>query len=197
MKKVLLILFCVLFAAPVYALTGISFGVRGGLVAGYDQPGLEIPGYDTDQMTLGGLHVRVSTLPMFDLIVAGEYAWKNEKYSGFGEEFELKRHDLLFAASAVYPIKFSVVSPYLGGGLGTHSLGYDYVEPPGWSLADYGIDVPDNTTKMGYHLMAGADVKVPAFPLFFNAEYRINWISTPDDVTKYHSIIAGLNFSLP
>jgi len=197
MKKLFLTLFLVLFAIPAFALTGISFGIRGGLVTNYDQPGLTIPGYDNDQMTLGGLHVRISTLPMFDLIVTGEYAWKKETYTGFSQNLELTRRDLLISASVVYPIKMNIVSPYAGAGMASHSLGYDYIAPVSWSLSTYGVEIPGNTTKLGYHLIGGFDLKLPAFPLSFGAEFRMNWIDTPDKMTKYNSFIAGLNFSLP
>lgn len=197
MKKALLVLVMLLFALPAFALTGISFGLRGGLVTDYDQPGLDIPGSSTDQMTLGGLQMRFTKLPMVDIIVTGDYAWKKETYTSFGQSLELSRRDLLFSASVVYPLDFHVVAPFAGVGVATHSLGYDYVEPLGWSLETYGVDVPDNSTKLGYHLVGGFELKLPAFPLSFGAEFRMNWINTPDKTTKYNSFVAGLNFSLP
>jgi len=197
MKKILLTSILVLMAMPAFALTGVSFGLRGGLVTNFDQPGFATPGYETDQMPIGGLHVRVSTLPMFDLIVTGEYAWKKNSYDWSGQDLEITHRDLLFSASVVYPMKLKPFSPYAGAGMATHSLGYDYVEPAGWSLSTYGVEVPGNTTKMGYHLIGGVDLKVPTFPLSFSAEFRMNWINTEDEATKYNSFVAGLNFSLP
>ncbi len=197
MKRLLLTLFLVILAMPAFALTGVSIGLRGGLVTNFDQPGFATPGYESNQMPIGGLHVRVSTLPMFDLIVTGEYAWKKNSYSWSGESLEISQRDLLFSASVVYPIKLKPISPYAGVGMATHSLGYDFAVPSGWSLSTYGVEVPGNTTRLGYHLVGGVDLKVPMFPLSFSAEFRMNWINTPDEVTKYDSIVAGLNFSLP
>nr|MBN2276868.1 outer membrane beta-barrel protein [candidate division Zixibacteria bacterium] len=197
MKRLILTLIILALAAPGYALTGISIGVKGGMVSNYEQPGFAVPGEDTDAMNLAGLQLKFTKLPMIDLIVSGEYAWKKETYSGFGQSFELTRSDLQFSASAIYPFSLPVVTPYLGAGVATHSLGYDYVEPVGWALDTYDIEVPGNETRMGYHLMGGFDVGLPAFPLTLNAEYRLNWVSTPDEVTKYNSITAGLSFSLP
>jgi opacity protein-like surface antigen len=197
MKKLLLLLICVLFAAPTFALTGVSFGIKGGLVTNYDQPGFAIPGEETDNMTLAGLQMRVNTLPMLDVILTGEYAWKNDSYQIMGQGFDLNRHDWLFTASAVYPIPFQIVSPYLGAGLGTHSLGYDVTMPSSWTLEDYDIWIPVSETRFGYHLMTGVVFKVPTFPLNFNAEFRLNWVDTPGDVTKYNSFTAGLSFALP
>jgi len=197
MKKLLLVLLCLAFAAPTYALTGISIGVKGGMVTNYDQPGFAVPGEDTEGMNLAGLQVKFTKLPLVDLIVSGEYAWKKDEYSGFGESLELTRSDILFSASAVYPVTLPVVKPYLGGGLATHTLGYDYLAVGGWALETYGVDVPENETRMGYHLMGGFDVGLPTFPLTFNAEFRLNWISTPDEMAKYNSFTAGLSFNLP
>jgi opacity protein-like surface antigen len=197
MKKLLLISFLVFLAMPAFALTGVSFGLRGGLVTNFDQPTFATPGYESSAMPIGGLHVRISTLPMFDLIVTGEYAWKKNSYSWSGEELAISQRDLLFSASVVYPIKLKPISPYAGVGIARHSLGYDYTEPSGWSLSTYGVEVPENTTKTGYHLLGGVDLKVPMFPLSFSAEFRMNWINTPEETTKYNSFVAGLNFSLP
>ena len=197
MKKLLMLTICLLFAVPSFAITGISLGVKGGLVTDYNQPGFSVPNQETDNMALAGLQVRLSSLPIVDLIVTGEYAWKNESYSVLGQDFELKRHDFLFSASAIYPVKLPAVSPYLGGGVATHSLGYDYAVPALWSLEDYDIEVPGNETKMGYHIMGGVDFKLPVFPVSANAEFRINWVNTPQEVTKYNSITIGLSYSLP
>ncbi|MCX6825959.1 MAG: hypothetical protein NTV06_01635 [candidate division Zixibacteria bacterium] len=51
MKKLIYVVICFLLAAPSFALTGISGGVKGGLINGYDQPGLEISNYKTEQIT--------------------------------------------------------------------------------------------------------------------------------------------------
>lgn len=197
MKKLLMVVVCLTFAVPSFALTGVSFGVKGGLVMDYDQPGFVLPDQDTENMTVGGVQVRVSTLPMVDVIVTGEYAWNKETYAFSGQSFDLKRHDWQFSASAVYPFELEFVSPYLGGGLATHSLGFDFTTPTSWSLEDYEISVPEDETKLGYHLVAGFEVKVPTFPLNFNGEFRMNWVDTPHEMTKYNSLTAGLSFSLP
>jgi len=197
MKKLLMLTICLLFAVPSFAITGISLGLKGGLVTDYNQPGFTIPDQETDNMTLAGLQVRLSSLPMVDVIVTGEYAWRNDSYSILNEDFEVKRHDFLFSASAIYPVKLTPVSPYLGAGLATHSLGYDFVVPESWSLEDYDIEVPGNETKLGYHLVGGLDFKLPVFPVSANAEFRFNWINTPQEVTKYNSITLGISYSLP
>ena len=114
-----------------------------------------------------------------------------------GESMEISQRDLLFSASVVYPINLKPISPYAGAGMATHSLGYDVTFPASWSLGTGAVTVPVNTTELGYHLVGGIDLKVPAFPLSFSAEFRMNWINTPLEATQFNSIVAGLNFSLP
>ncbi|SYZ72418.1 conserved exported hypothetical protein [Candidatus Zixiibacteriota bacterium] len=197
MKKTAILLLCFLVSAPAFAITGLSFGVRGGMVSNYEQAGLTVGSFDTDKMNLIGAQLRIATLPTVNLIISGDYAWKNKQYDFGGQSFELKMHDITYAASLVYPFKFPVVSPYLGGGIGNHHLSFDYIRPLSLSLSDNGITVPGSVSRLGYHLMGGVNISLPAFPFEISAEYRMNWINTPGEVTKYNSVTAGLNFNLP
>jgi opacity protein-like surface antigen len=197
MKRVFLLFVCLLFAVPSFAITGISLGVKGGMVSNYEQSGLSVGNFETDKMNLVGAQIRISTFPVLDLILSGDYAWKNKEYDFSGQSFELKMHDLSFNASLVYPIKFKVVSPYLGGGLGTHHLSFDYLKPLSLSLAESDITVPASENRMGYHLVGGLNIGLPAFPFGINGEFRMNWIDTPGQVTKYNSISVGLSYNLP
>ncbi|MCX6829504.1 MAG: outer membrane beta-barrel protein [candidate division Zixibacteria bacterium] len=197
MKRVILAFLCLMFAAPTFALTGLSFGVKGGFVSNYEQPGLAVGDFSAEKMNLAGAQVKISTLPIINFIVSGNYAWKNNKYDFGGQTFELQMHDLYFDASAVYPIKFQFVSPYFGGGVGSHNLSFDYVKPLSLSLADNDITVPGSVSRLGYHLVGGINIGLPAFPFGISAEYRMNWIDTPGSVTKYNSFTFGLDFKLP
>jgi hypothetical protein len=197
MKKLTLTVLCLCLAAPSFALTGISFGVRGGTVTDYEQAGLAVGDFGTDNMNLASAQVRIGTLPMVDFIVSGNYAWKNKKYDFAGQSFELKMHDLSFDASMIYPIKFQFLSPYLGAGIGSHNLSFDYIKPLSLSLSESGITVPESVSRLGYHLVAGINIGLPAFPFGISAEYRLNWIDTPGEVTKYNSLSAGIDFKLP
>ena len=190
-------MFCLAFAAPSFALTGVSFGVKGGLLTDYDQPSLSTPSEDNSNMALGGLQVRFSSLPIVDLIVSGEYAWRSDSYSILGESVDFKTRDLLFSASAVYPFELPFATPYLGAGLATHNVGFDVDYPATWALADEAESISTTETRMGYHLMTGFEIGVPAFPLKLNAEYRLNWIDMPTETAKVNTFTAGLVFSLP
>ncbi len=197
MKKLLIVMFCLAFAAPSFALTGVSFGVKGGLLTNYDQPSLSTPSEDNSNMALGGLQVRFSSIPMFDVIVSGEYAWRSDSYSILGETVDFKTRDLLFSASAVYPFELPFATPYFGAGLATHNVGFDVDYPATWALADEAESISTTETRMGYHLMTGFEIGLPAFPLKLNAEYRLNWIDMPYETAKVNTFTAGLVFSLP
>jgi len=196
MKKLFILMFLLAFAAPSFALTGVSFGLKGGLLTSYDQPELAAPSDENDNMALGGLTVKFTSLPMVNVIVSGEYAWKTYSYSVVGESFDLRARDLLFSASAVYPFQLPFATPYLGGGVATHNLGYDVDVPDTWSLGEEPT-APDTETRMGYHLMAGFDVGLPTLPLKLNAEYRLNWVDMPAETAKVNSFAIGLLFTLP
>ena len=197
MKKLLVVMFLLAFAAPSFALTGVSFGVKGGLLTDYDQPSFSAPSEDNVNMALGGLTVKFTSLPMVNVIVSGEYAWKTNSFTSYDETIDLKTHDLLFSASAVYPFQLPFATPYLGGGLATHNIGFDVDYPASWALADEADAFSVSDTRMGYHLMAGFDVGLPTLPLKLNAEYRLNWIDMEVETAKINSFSLGLLFSLP
>ncbi|MCX6825958.1 MAG: hypothetical protein NTV06_01630 [candidate division Zixibacteria bacterium] len=106
-------------------------------------------------------------------------------------------HDLSFDASVVYPIEFRVVSPYLGGGVGSHRLGFTHLEPAAFSLTDNKIKVPESTTRIGYHLVGGINITSPLLPFEIVVEFRYNWINTPGKMTTYNCLTAGINYNLP
>ncbi|UCD17593.1 MAG: outer membrane beta-barrel protein [Candidatus Zixiibacteriota bacterium] len=196
MKKLMLTLFILMLAVPSFALTGISIGIKGG-VASYSDDIMTAPGYDADGLKLIGGQVKISSLPVINLLVSGEYMWKSETL-GFGtDQLELNQHDFALSATALYPIKFKVISPFAGAGISNHNLGFDYTAPLSLSLEDNGVYVPDSENRLGYHLIGGFDVNVPAFPVMFSAEYRQNWIDTDNESVKYYSISLGANFKLP
>ena len=85
MRKLLILLSVTLMAAPAFAITGLSFGVRGGWVNNFDQAGLSLGDYKADQMNLFGAQVRISSLPMVNLILFGDYAWKKNEYDFGGQ----------------------------------------------------------------------------------------------------------------
>jgi len=181
-----------------YALTGLGFGLRAG-TAKLEDPNTE---EDMDGMTMFGAHLKVGTLPIIDLEVSGEYAWKDYDYTlsieGVGEQrAEVTYHHFSLNGSAKYVVSVpaSPVRPYVGAGLGMHFIGSSV------KLPDVGYEVPldeDFTeSKTGLHGLAGLSLSLPLFPLEMFAEGRYAAIFTKDKSTKARSLYAGLTLKLP
>lgn len=197
MKSILVILLVVLLTAPAFALSGISVGVKGGIVRNYEQTGLSLGGFSANKMNLAGGQVRIKTFPMIDVILSGDYAWKTNNYDFYGQNFGLKTKDLSFNATLVHSFSLPLVSPYLGAGIGSHHLSFEAIYPSSLSLSENGITVPGSETRTGYHLVGGVSVGIPTYPISLSAEYRLNWIDTPGEMTKFNSLTFGVNLSLP
>ncbi len=197
MKRIMIILLAVLVAVPAFGFSGISLGVKGGVVRNYEQAGLTVGDFNANKMNLAGAQVRITTIPMIDLILSGDYAWKKNSYSFAGQNFDLKMRDMSFNATLVHAFKIPIISPYVGAGIGSHHLSFDYINPYDLSLSGNGITVPGTETRTGYHLVGGVTLGIPAYPIGFGIEYRLNWIDTPGEMTKYHSLTFGINLNLP
>jgi opacity protein-like surface antigen len=198
MKKTLWVFICLLVGAgSAGAVSGIEIGVKGGIIDNYSQGGLSVSDYDINQLNMIGAQIYFSRLPMVDVILAGDYSWRNKTYTIAGQGFEFKMRDLAVTASVVYPVKLSVATPYVGGGIGTHSLSYEYIRPISLSLADNGIEIPETSTFFGYHGIFGAKINFPAFPLGFFVEGRLSRINAPAGDISFNSYAGGIYLSLP
>ncbi len=183
--------------APVMATGGVDFGIKGGLISHYRQPGLNVAGYDLEQMNLFGGQFYISAFPKFDLIAGVDYGWRSQTYAIAGQGFEFKMRDFAVTASAVYPVKLSAARLYIGAGLGSHSISYEYVRPLTLSLADNGVTIPEATTYVGYHGLIGAKVAMPRMPLGVFLEGKYTEVSTPGDNIRFASFSGGIFVSLP
>ena len=181
-----------------HALTGLGLGLRAGTLS-MDDPNTE---ESVDGMTMVGGHLKIGTLPIIDLEVSGEYAWKDYDYTlpieGVGEQrAEVTYHHFSLNGSAKYAVSLpaSPVRPYVGAGLGMHFIGSSV------KLPDVGYEVPldeDFTeSKTGLHGLAGLSLSLPLFPLEMFAEGRYAAIFTKDKSTKARSLYAGLTLKLP
>jgi hypothetical protein len=189
MKKSLFLLIIFSVATTSYALTGISAGVKGGQAMKTDLGPVEGLA-DIDNMTLLGAQLKIATLPMVDFIGTIEYAWADAELTGIPGK--LKVHDLGLTVSVVYPFNMPVLNPYAGIGIGTHRVSYS-VELSGVPL---GVPLPADAGHLGYHLIGGADLELPALPFGLMVEARINWVETDRELTRYFQITGGVNFGL-
>jgi len=211
-KKILLlsmagILF--LFSSEACAVTGLGVGVRGGTIRNYDNPGLEkfsefTSGFSLKQMPLLGVHLKIGTLPIIDLEVSAEYAWKKKKdIIYYSEELgklipfqgNLTVRDLSLNATAKYSFSFPIVKPYVGAGIGIHRMLYEF------SAGETSVYFPEDENKIGFHGVGGLSFKIPVFPLEVFAEGRFVYIKTEQKKldtkeTDFITILAGVTLNL-
>jgi opacity protein-like surface antigen len=189
------------FSNQAWGLTGLGFGVRGGVIQNYKNDNLNLIPTESDDwlkdMPVMGAHVKIGTLPVIDLEGSVEYAWKKKKImvtnplGGNPGEAEFSLSDLSLNATAKYMFSVPVLKPYLGAGLGLHRLAY------GISHQDFTIAIPEDQNKLGFHVVGGLLLSLPASPVEFFAEARYTSIQTEGDATHYTTILGGLTFNLP
>ncbi|MDH4222670.1 MAG: porin family protein [candidate division Zixibacteria bacterium] len=197
MKKVLVLLgLLVLCASPVYAITGVGIGLRGGFVQNYDNPGIdESPiGLDLKEMPMLGFHATLGFIPLIELEGSAEMAWKKKEFTYETVKAEFTVRDLSFNVTAKY--KFNLVpavKPYIGAGLGWHWLGYSV---SGDGMA---ITTPLDENRLGYHGVGGIALRIPALPFELFGEYRYTHIMTKQEEldtegTNFSTILGGITF---
>ena len=198
MKKTLTlcVFLFVLFGNQAWGLTGLGFGVRGGMIQDYKNDNLNlIPTQDQDwlkEMPVVGVHLKIGTLRVVHFEASVEYAWKETEIVLENlTRTEFSVNDLSLNATAKYVYSIPVLKPYLGAGAGIHRLVY------GISNEDYSILIPEDQNKMGFHAVGGLLLSFPASPVEFFAEARYTSIQTEGESTRYTTILGGLTFKLP
>ena len=198
MKKTLTlcVFLFVLFGNQAWGLTGLGFGVRGGMIRDYKNDNLNlIPTQDQDwlkEMPMVGVHLKIGTLRVVHFEASVEYAWKETEIVLENlTRTEFSVNDLSLNATAKYVYSIPVLKPYLGAGAGIHRLVY------GISNDDYSILIPEDQNKMGFHAVGGLLLSFPASPVEFFVEARYTSIQTEGESTRYTTFLAGLTFKLP
>ncbi|UCE67872.1 MAG: hypothetical protein JSU85_07665 [Candidatus Zixiibacteriota bacterium] len=197
MKKLALFIVVASVASNANAgLTGIGIGIHGGIVSGYDNPVLEdslIQQYTdidfADNMTNIGMHVDIGTLRIIEFDGSIDYSWKKHEII---QGVDLTFSDISISGSVKKSFPLAALKPYAGAGIGIHALAYS-IEVTGQPAAV----LPDNETKIGYHIKAGVALNIPVFPLTPFAEWKYNIIQTTEKSTKYNSINVGITLDLP
>ncbi len=193
----------ILFFSTSYAITGLGIGVRGGIIQNYNNPGLDAfsSSLSLDKMPFFGAHLKIGTLPLVDLELSAEYAWKKKEVSVFMGIASLKGDftvsDFSLNATAKYHLlSIPVFRPYVGAGAGFHHLIYrldieGMLEP---------IIVPENESRLGLHAVAGIALKSAVLPFEVFAELRYTHIKTRQEEwdtssTHYSSIMGGITMN--
>jgi len=182
-----------------FGLTGLGLGVRAGVVANYDNPELsfeEASNMDINQLSMIGGHMRIASLPIFTYEVIAEYSWHNEDYKVLGVNVSTKVRDFLLGANVKYVFRIPVVKPYVGGGIATHQMTYEFDPPLGSILDGPGVVIPEGGPKFGVHGLAGVTLGIPTSPLEFFVEGRIGRISGDDESTRYSAVYGGVTLKL-
>jgi opacity protein-like surface antigen len=178
------------------AITGLGFGVRGGVIQGYQNDKLnDIPTGKEDwleNMPMVGVHLKIGTFRIIHLEASLEYAWKKQDIDliGLGKT-EFSINDLSLNGTAKYMFSLVAIKPYVGAGVGIHKLAY------GISLDDQSVPIPEDENKLGYHVVGGVLISLPASPLELMAEARYTSVQTKGASTKYATFLAGITFNLP
>jgi hypothetical protein len=217
-----LVAICVLFgAASGEAITGLGFGVHGGLgnyrgdVFRYEFGGQEFVSGDVGSAVQYGGHVKVGTLPIIDFYLNVDYFSKKEfyvyslKFNNIDYTRTIDFQDLYISVDGKFNIYSPPLSPaaiYLGGGIGSHLLNTEIAEELPTAVPDdyqETIDFFKDNGRFDIHGLLGAKFNPPVIPLEFYLEGRFAYIKTKDedkgrkDDLQAMSIIAGATFNLP
>ena len=178
------------FALPASAVTGLGFGIHGGLGMNYSVD-VALAGTEfDDNLTVIGGHVNIGTFPVLDFTVFGDYAWKSTDIS---DDYSFKVHDLSFGASVKKKFDVApIIKPYLLVGGGMHKIVYTLKD----KATDTEIPFADDESKFGFHFGAGVDASFPVFPFVPFIEGRYNIISTSGESTKYFMLLAGISINI-
>jgi len=188
-----------LVSSQALALTGMGLGVRAGVVANYDNPDLsfeEAKNMDVDKLSMIGGHFRITSLPVFTYEVIAEYNWHSKDYTVLGVKVAADVKDFTLGANIKYMFKFPIVKPYIGGGIATHQMTYEFKPSLESVIGDTQIVIPDDGPRFGVHGLAGVLLDLSVSPLEFFLEGRMGKITGDKESTTYSAIYGGITLKL-
>lgn len=199
LRRAVTFLAALLAGSSAYAgVTGLGFGIHGGVVSGYNNLTLEESVKDayrnlTDfslskNMTDVGIHLNINTLRIVQLDANVDYAWKTQKVY---QNVDLTYSTLAVTGTVRKSISLAILNPYAGVGLGLYRSAYSIKSGP------VTVVLPSDQTKLGYHAKAGVELNIPVLPLTPYAEFRYHIIQTAKHSTKFYAVVAGLTLDLP
>lgn len=197
-KLLVIVIVALIYPMANAGVTGIGFGIHGGIVSGYNNETLENSVKDaysdiTDfslskNMADLGFDINIGTLRVIDIEGSFDYGWKKQKVY---QDISLTYSMLSATAGLKKSLLIGPISPFVGAGAGLYRSAY--------SIGNGSVIVvlPDNETKTGYYVKGGLGLNIPMFPLKPFAEFKYNQVQTSGKATKYYQILAGLTFELP
>jgi hypothetical protein len=178
--------------APISAVDEVGFAIKGGIIDNYSQKGLDLPVCNVNRLNLIGGQFHISKLPVVELIVGADYSWRGRTYVVDNQKLEFRVRNLAVTASVVYPVRLSAARLYLGCGIGSHSISYEYLRPAALALEDYGIEIPGTSAYFGCHAVAGGRVNIPSIPVGLFVETRLYHIDAPKNDISYSNWSGGI-----
>jgi hypothetical protein len=179
------------------ALTGLGFGVRAGVVSQYDNPEIVVEDAiraTADNMSMVGVHIRLSRLSIFTLEFVADRSWWNEKYELRESRLSAEVEDIMLAINLKYVIRTPLLRPYLGGGMARHQIIYNFGPAP--IVEDIGLVIPDDGARWGVHAIIGVTLQSKTSPIEPFIEGRLGTISDENGSTEYSAIYGGITFKL-
>ncbi len=186
-------------SSQAFGVTGMGLGVRAGVVANYDNPDLsfeEARQMDIDQLSMVGGHFRISSLPVFTYEVIAEYNWHKKDYSVLGTDVSVKVRDFMLGLNLKYMFRIPVVTPYIGGGIASHQMTYEFEPSLGSIIGGATVIIPDDGPRFGVHGLAGVMLGFPTSPIEFFVEGRMGKISGDNESTTYSAVYGGVTLKL-
>jgi hypothetical protein len=189
------LLLSVLPSSPAAAFTGLGIGVKGGVVTDYKNPNLKVSDFEFDDLKFFGAFMTWGS-SSFALELGAEYYWDKQQLSLLDSEVEVDARDFYVGATAKYYFAFPLIQPFLGAGLAAHRFTYKYQGPLD-DFPEVTVIIPSDDTRLGYHLVVGARLGVPAFPFDLFLEGKIGRVNTDPEDTKFTVVSGGITLGLP
>ncbi len=181
----------ILAGAPVHALTGFGFGAKIGQVTDYDNPEIKVSNLTFDDFVFFGVFARLGH-EFIDLEVGIERFDETREIELFGEKVETETRDWITHATAKFVFAFPLLRPFVGAGVASHSVSYEYSGPLG-QFNDLTISIPADKTHFGYHLTAGIKLETRSIPVNLFVEGKFQKIQSSPD-TDFTTLSAGIAF---
>jgi hypothetical protein len=186
-------------SSQAFGITGMGLGARAGVVANYDNPDLsfeEARHMDIDQLSMVGGHFRIASLPVFTYEVIAEYNWHSKDYPVLGTNVSAKVRDFMLGLNLKYMLRIPAVTPYIGGGIASHQMTYEFEPSLGSVIGAGPVVIPDDGPRFGVHGLAGVMLGITTSPLEFFVEGRMGKISGDDESTTYSAVYGGVTLKL-
>jgi hypothetical protein len=197
LARLLLLATLALFAisTSAFALTGLGLGVKAGVLTNYKNPNLKLSTYKMKDLKFYGGFVKFGAQGM-TAEIGIETFWKKQNIDLLSSKVEVKARDIFLSFTGKFYFKFPVINPFIGAGIGAHKFSYTYTgDLSGYSNVQ--VNIPDDKTYFGYHLVVGAKTAIAAMPFDLFVEGKIGRVSATGDPVDFTILCGGVIFNLP